>query len=290
MYTRTGQVTKGGVVLPVYLCARGSTSLESFHQHMNRFIPGTSAIGCHVQMYLFEGLTRWNDGRAQTAAGAENAGMKCYAGQKQHTLFQLTQSLLGVTLAESYTKPLKYTGELIGMSYLYPQKGWELQKFPNDPDEPDGGEEIILEDDEASEEDRLLDVLEEGLDEGSPLGLTKPLATSTWFGWLTKGRFKKAKTYAPGTVAQPGLESMKRTRTTIQLFAVNQATLSQWYRKRIAMEERTTLMAGVVPLQAPTEAEEFLLPAKGIQGPQPVPNTSFFFRNLQPLQTREKEG
>ncbi|MED6253279.1 hypothetical protein ATANTOWER_025771 [Ataeniobius toweri] len=39
------------------------------------------------------------------------------------------------------------------------------------------------------------------------------------------------------------------------------------------MEERTTLMAGVAPLQAPTEAEESLLPAKGIQGPQPVPST-----------------
>ncbi|MEQ2160893.1 hypothetical protein GOODEAATRI_004155 [Goodea atripinnis] len=124
----------------------------------------------------------------------------------------------------------------------------------------------------------------------SPLGPTKPLATSTWFGWLTNGRFKKAKTYAPGTVAQPGVESMKRARTTIQLFAVNQATLSQWYRKQIAMEERTTLMAGVVPLQAPTEAEESLLPAKGIQGPQPVPSTSSIFRNLQPLQTREKEA
>ncbi|KAK5618766.1 hypothetical protein CRENBAI_012181 [Crenichthys baileyi] len=97
VYTRTGQVTKGGVVLPVYRCARGSTSLESFHLHLNRFIPG----------------------------------------------------------------------ELIGMSYLYAQTGQELQMFPYDPDDPDGGEEIILEDVEASEEDRLLDVLEEGLDEVS---------------------------------------------------------------------------------------------------------------------------
>ncbi|XP_044023682.1 uncharacterized protein LOC122862327 [Siniperca chuatsi] len=34
----TGRLTKGGVSLPVYRCARGSTSLESFHLH--RFIPG----------------------------------------------------------------------------------------------------------------------------------------------------------------------------------------------------------------------------------------------------------
>ncbi|XP_047208710.1 uncharacterized protein LOC124859879 isoform X2 [Girardinichthys multiradiatus] len=164
--SRTGQVTKGGVVLPVYHCARGSASLESFHLHLNRFIPGTSASGCHFQMYLLEGLTRWNADRAQVAVGAKKAGTKCYAVQKQQTLFQLTQRLLGETLAETYSKPLKYTGELIGMSYLYAQTGRDLQMLTNDPDEPDGAEEIILEDDEASEEDRLLDVLEEGLDEG----------------------------------------------------------------------------------------------------------------------------
>jgi len=38
LYTETGRLTKGGVSLPVYRCARGSTSLESFHLH--RFIPG----------------------------------------------------------------------------------------------------------------------------------------------------------------------------------------------------------------------------------------------------------
>lgn len=48
LYTRTGRVTKGGVVLPRYRCARGSTSLESFHLHLNRFIPGKakSALLC----------------------------------------------------------------------------------------------------------------------------------------------------------------------------------------------------------------------------------------------------
>ncbi|KAM4521363.1 uncharacterized protein V3H82_002148 [Fundulus diaphanus] len=40
LYTKTGELTKGGVRLPVFRCARGSTSLESFHLHLNRFIPG----------------------------------------------------------------------------------------------------------------------------------------------------------------------------------------------------------------------------------------------------------
>lgn len=41
LYTQTGVVKKGGHHLPVYRCARGSTSLECFHLHLSRFIPGT---------------------------------------------------------------------------------------------------------------------------------------------------------------------------------------------------------------------------------------------------------
>ena len=40
LYTRTGQLKKGGITLPTYRCARGSVSVESFHLHQNRFIPG----------------------------------------------------------------------------------------------------------------------------------------------------------------------------------------------------------------------------------------------------------
>ena len=40
LYTKTGEIEKGGIKLPVYRCARGSTCLESYHLHMARFIPG----------------------------------------------------------------------------------------------------------------------------------------------------------------------------------------------------------------------------------------------------------
>ncbi len=43
LYTKTGEVTRGGVRLPVFRCARGSTSLESFHLHLCRFVPGECA-------------------------------------------------------------------------------------------------------------------------------------------------------------------------------------------------------------------------------------------------------
>lgn len=36
LYTQTGHTMKGGVLLPTYRCARGSTSLESFHLHLAR--------------------------------------------------------------------------------------------------------------------------------------------------------------------------------------------------------------------------------------------------------------
>lgn len=44
LYCRTGEINKGGIKLPVYRCARGSTSLESFHLHLARFIPGNKLV------------------------------------------------------------------------------------------------------------------------------------------------------------------------------------------------------------------------------------------------------
>ena len=60
LYTVTGHILKGGVMLPALRCARGSTSLESFHLHLARFVPGTSAGAINFQAYLLDGITRWN--------------------------------------------------------------------------------------------------------------------------------------------------------------------------------------------------------------------------------------
>ena len=67
LYTITGYSTKGNVRLPILRCARGSTSLESFHLHIARFIPGTLASDLHYQAYLMEGPARWNQARATAA-------------------------------------------------------------------------------------------------------------------------------------------------------------------------------------------------------------------------------
>ncbi|XP_008422977.1 uncharacterized protein LOC103474038 [Poecilia reticulata] len=87
-------------------------------------------------------------------------------------------------------------------------------------------------------------------------------------------------------VSHPAL----KTRTSLQLFAINQATLSQWHKKWTAANERTILMAAVPPLQAPREAAESLLPAKELQRPQPPPSTSLVFQNICPLEPRDETG
>ncbi|XP_041947807.1 uncharacterized protein LOC121708916 [Alosa sapidissima] len=146
LYTKTGEVTKGGVRLPVFRCARGSTSLESFHLHQCRFIPGTTASDVHFQVYLLEGLVRWNEDRGRAAVeGGQRAALRCYSAQLQHSFNQLAQEFKGVTLVESYTEPREYTGELLGVEYLYSQTNAVLQDL-GDPDAPDGT-------DEAEEED-----------------------------------------------------------------------------------------------------------------------------------------
>ena len=87
LYIITGHISKGGVELPVFRCARGTTSLESFHLHLAgyantivallfRFISGSSASDVHYQGFLLEGLSRWNQARALAAAQHQDCQQK----------------------------------------------------------------------------------------------------------------------------------------------------------------------------------------------------------------------
>ena len=67
LYTMTGNMKKGRVTLPILRCARGSTSLESFHLHLARFVPGSSAGAVNFQAYILDGICRWNSARAVAA-------------------------------------------------------------------------------------------------------------------------------------------------------------------------------------------------------------------------------
>ncbi|XP_019747785.1 uncharacterized protein LOC109529068 [Hippocampus comes] len=131
LYTKTGEATKGGVTLPVFRCARGSTSLESFHLHQCRFIPGTSANALHFQVYLLEGLTRWNEDRARAAVvGGDREGVRCYNARVVDAYQEVVRLRRIPSPLHNYTVPGKYTGELIGVEYLQAQTGAVLQSCP----------------------------------------------------------------------------------------------------------------------------------------------------------------
>ncbi|KAL2094650.1 hypothetical protein ACEWY4_009369 [Coilia grayii] len=144
LYIKTGTLKKGGVELCCYRCARGSTSLESFHLHLNRFIPGTSASDAHFQAYLLEGLMRWNDDRMEDAVkGAPS--LHCYGSALKEAVDQLSQTVLGRSWDERYPIPgailsffcFIFVGELLGMEYLYRQTGKTLTQVLQNPEEED---------------------------------------------------------------------------------------------------------------------------------------------------------
>ncbi|XP_071962853.1 uncharacterized protein [Antedon mediterranea] len=131
LYTKTSEMLKGGVTLPVYRCARGSTSLESFHLHLNRFIPGERASDLHFQAYLMDGLVRWNANRALAATQSGGPISSTYSGLHQHALNILAEQVIGKKVYKSFIIPNKYTGELIGVEYLYNQSNKVLEtQFP----------------------------------------------------------------------------------------------------------------------------------------------------------------
>ncbi|RXN08810.1 hypothetical protein ROHU_011351 [Labeo rohita] len=148
LYTVTGTTTKEGIVLPNYRCARGSTSLESFHLHLNRFIPGTSANSLNFQLYLLEGLNRWNQDREAASLAVRPPSLLSYSGDLVHCVNNLSVKVLGRKLVPSFQPPAVYTGELIGIDYLYRQTGRALLDVQPDSEET----EQMLEDVGTEEE------------------------------------------------------------------------------------------------------------------------------------------
>ncbi|XP_045166755.2 uncharacterized protein LOC123530114 [Mercenaria mercenaria] len=130
LYVQVSTLKKGGIELPVYKCARGSTSLENFHLHMARFIPGTLAKDTNFQVYLLDGIFRWNADRAAEAVSSHNQAAvlpRTYSGPLKNQTNILWQELCGKPFFPNFKPPGNYTGELVGVQYLYNQTG---QEFP----------------------------------------------------------------------------------------------------------------------------------------------------------------
>ena len=126
LYTIKRHLTKGGVQMPVYRCGRGSTSLESFHLHLSRFIPGTSANAVNLQAYLLEGITRWNMERARAATKGERSTLRTFDSHLKYKIDALNQAIHSERTSPDYCPPLEYTGELFGVEYLYDQSGNQM--------------------------------------------------------------------------------------------------------------------------------------------------------------------
>lgn len=98
----------------MYRCARGSTSLKSFHLHYNRFIPGTSAS---------KGVSRWNVECASDAVSINlSSESKTYSGLLCQSVSELSDSVLGRKIKPNFQKIGKYTdneGPDIIDAYLY---------------------------------------------------------------------------------------------------------------------------------------------------------------------------
>ncbi|XP_035858117.1 uncharacterized protein LOC116056487 [Sander lucioperca] len=110
LYMETGTVAKGGMVLKTFRCARGSTSLESFHCHPARFIPGNSANSLNFQIYLLEGLFRWNKNRAAAAlVGGGNSAQRTYTGELVYAVNTSYTALLGRKLVPRFSPPAVHT-------------------------------------------------------------------------------------------------------------------------------------------------------------------------------------
>ncbi|XP_048048328.1 uncharacterized protein LOC125269464 [Megalobrama amblycephala] len=161
LYTETGTIIKGGMVLKTYRCARGSTSLESFHCHLNRFIPGNSANSLNFQIYLLEGLLRWNQDRAAAAVAGGGSTLRTYTGELVYSVNENYNKLYGSKLVPSFTPPAVYTGELIGVQYLLRQNSQPLEDMCPTSDRTSQLLEEIDVEEQVEEDEGFIDLLGE---------------------------------------------------------------------------------------------------------------------------------
>jgi hypothetical protein len=131
LYSVTKTVRINGIDLPVYKSSRGSVSLENYHLHLCRFIPGTQTSIWACQAYLLDGLVQWNNKRLAAAVKlrtvqAHDARFHDPAEEEKFRKMERELYDYPVT-AQSTPRPNKYTGERYGVDYLLQQTGGQDQ-------------------------------------------------------------------------------------------------------------------------------------------------------------------
>lgn len=119
------------------------------------FILGTSASDIHFQAYLLDGLMRWNSDRASAAVSSTELGPESYSGLLIHAVNELSEDVLGKKVKPNVQNIGIYTGEMIGVEYLFNQTG-EILKDNT----------LVNEDMTQQEEEPLSDVNPDQIDEG----------------------------------------------------------------------------------------------------------------------------
>ena len=79
---------------------------------------GTAANALHFQMYLLEGLHRWNSDRSLAALDTQLSPLRCYDSKLKSALAELSQSVMGAKLFKEYQPPRKYTGKAVLKKYV----------------------------------------------------------------------------------------------------------------------------------------------------------------------------
>lgn len=119
LYTQVATVKKGKRRLPVYRCARGSSSVESFHNHLPTFIPGKSAGAVNFQAYLLDGIARWNKSRKDATRDSPTLGsLRTFDSELLAKFNELHLQVHGKPY-NSVPSPNKVSNEVIGIEYLY---------------------------------------------------------------------------------------------------------------------------------------------------------------------------
>ncbi|XP_033121766.1 uncharacterized protein LOC117120785 [Anneissia japonica] len=123
-----GQLQARNILHPTDEDVLYNISRKEMALHCRRFLlTSTRASDLHFQAYLMEGLVRWNKDRSDAAAKSGVSDINLYSGLQQHALNLLSEQVLGKKVYPTFTAPNKYTGELIGVEYLFNQTNQVLE-------------------------------------------------------------------------------------------------------------------------------------------------------------------
>lgn len=73
--------------------------------------PGNSANSLNFQIYLLEGLLRWNQDRAAAAVAGGGSTLRTYTGELVYSVNENYNKLYGRKLVPSFTPSAVYTGK-----------------------------------------------------------------------------------------------------------------------------------------------------------------------------------